>query len=113
MARECDKYEAFFTFARDDEFKKHIESCENCRQEHLRMIKISSLVKEVKSFYLKNSRKKLITKLVASMMFLIFCTGFVTFSVYDREYSLLTNFQESSVAQLGLPVDEYGLLTLR
>lgn len=113
MARECDKYEAFFVFAEEEEFKNHIESCESCQKEHQKMLKISSLVKEVKFSYLKNERKKAVAKLTATMFLLLFCTGFITVVFYDREYKNLAIAQESNVAQLGLPVDEYGLLALK
>ncbi len=113
MAQECDKYEAFFVFAEEEEFKNHIENCESCRKEHQKMLKISSLVKEVKSSYLNNEGKKAVAKLTAVMFLLLFCTGFVTVILYDREYRDLAIVQESNVAQLGLPVDEYGLLTLK
>ena len=53
MTEKCSKYEAYFTFASEEDFQKHLEECEDCRKEHEKMQKISSLVQEVKPYYKK------------------------------------------------------------
>lgn len=45
--QKCDKYEAFFVFNDEKAFYEHIENCPDCKAQHEKYLKVSSLVKEV------------------------------------------------------------------
>ena len=53
MKNKCNKFEALFTFSKEDELMKHIKECEDCRAEYEKMNKVSALIKEVKPHYKK------------------------------------------------------------
>lgn len=112
MGNKCNKYEAFFVFSKDEDFQEHLNSCPDCQEEHLKMLKISSLIKEVRPLYLGKERNSKIAKLVAVLLLMVFCTGFVTIQIYNEKYNNLVTAQESVVAKMGLPYDEYGLLSV-
>lgn len=112
MENKCDKYETLFIFSKDDYFNEHLSNCSECSDEHEKMLKVSSLVKEVKPLYLAKEKRIQAQKLVASFLLFICCVGFIGISINNERHSRLQNAQESVIAKMGLPVDEYGLLTV-
>lgn len=112
MENKCNKYESLFIFSKDRDFQEHLNECSDCREEQLKMLKISSLIKEVKPLYFKKERNSKIIKLAAAFLLMVFCTGFVTIQIYNEKYNNLVAAQESVVAKMGLPYDEYGLLSI-
>ncbi len=101
MKNKCSKYEALFTFAGDDEFKSHLETCKDCRAEHERMNKVSELLKEVKPAF---ARQKSQLKLKAACFLL---AALFTGAFFNANY---LSGQTISAEDLGFPVDEYGLI---
>ena len=37
MKEKCSKYEALFTFSSEDDLRKHLEECEDCRAEEAKL----------------------------------------------------------------------------
>ena len=120
--KTCNGYESAFTFMSEEDFKKHLEECEECRLEHEKMQRVSALIQEAKPYLLKESKKKkevVITGADDAKTFLkAACAAFVVF-VMGGCYSMfmMTGFYDEIVAQntpsieeMGLPVDEYGFL---
>ena len=89
MEEKCNKYETLFTFANDESFHEHINECDECQSEHLKMLKVSSLVKEVKPFYFKQEKRLNAAKLIATLLLMVFLSGFVTVQIYNEKYKLL------------------------
>ncbi len=46
MKEKCTKFEALFTFSNDEELKKHIEECEECKKEMETLNKCSCTVRK-------------------------------------------------------------------
>lgn len=107
----CDKFEKLFTQKDETELLKHIETCDECRQEYEKFQAIGNLVKEAKPLFEKEKakskslRRKIALSMVAGMSF--FClTGFVLMS-------WLPNYNyDKAVSSDIYPVDEYGLVEL-
>ena len=59
MSDKCKKYETLFTFGTNEEFAKHLEICEDCQEEHKKMQKTESLIKEVKPYYQNAPKSKI------------------------------------------------------
>ena len=43
MDKKCSKYEGLFVFSDEDTLKKHLQECEECRQEQQQMDRVSEL----------------------------------------------------------------------
>ena len=76
MKEKCSKYEALFTFLDENEFKKHLEECEDCREQQAKMDKVSALIQEVKPVYLEK-RKSFAKLKIACAAFAILLSGTV------------------------------------
>ena len=48
---KCTKYEGLFIFSDEETLQQHVEKCEECKKEHEKMQKVSSLLSEVKLYY--------------------------------------------------------------
>ena len=108
----CNKYESLFVFSDENALKKHIEECDECRLEHEKMQKVSSLLDEVKMYY-HAKRKNTINRLRIACVF-----AFILVSVSSAGLVAINeDFTETlmygdtlSAEDLGFPVDSYGLL---
>lgn len=120
MNNKCEKYESLFLFADEETLQKHIAQCEDCAREHEKMQKVSALVKEAKPEYEKRERFFSSLK-IACVLFLFVSTGAVLQSfnpiinqvpqsAITSSYSI--NDDESIIASMGLPTDDYGLLRM-
>jgi len=112
--KKCDKYEAYFLFRSEDEFDKHLGECEDCRSEHAKMQKVASLVKEVKPVYRKRMNQKFMAKAACISALMMFTFSFAAFNyVYNTsDYKCISCAEDSVIDDLGLPVDQYGLLDI-
>lgn len=111
MKNKCTKYEAFFTFSSEDDFNKHLEECEDCKSEHEKLKKISSLIQEVKPYYRKKRKDKKILK--AACTFLIFAflgAGAGIIGLNSDISDTLKYGTTLSAEDFGFPVDSYGLI---
>lgn len=111
MENKCNKYEGLFVFSDEETLKKHILECEDCRQEHEKMEKVSQLLDEVKFHYrLKNKRVRKL-KAVCIAACLIFFSSTLGFVTNDDDFMDALMYGETlSAEDLGFPVDSYGLL---
>lgn len=114
---KCNKYEAFFVFNDEKAFYEHIENCPDCKAEHEKYLKVSELVKEVGSEYLKRQekhRKKTIMLKQAACFLILLAglSGFAGYKVYDYNSFQISSADESYIYAMGLPTDEYGFLEL-
>ena len=113
---KCSNYEGLFIFQEEEKLKEHLETCENCREEHEKQMKISSLVKEAAPYYLERERRRKMMrsarKLACCLIAFAGLSAFTSIKMYDNyKYQYQTDSsQESSVSEMGLPVDEYGFL---
>lgn len=124
--KKCKKYQKLYIFASEEELNEHINICPDCKKEHEDMQKISSMVKEVKPFIKyteKNPNRKInIYKHAAVFLGLIALISIVGINLNIVNVSNkpidtnLTNLdvdlENSVIAQMGLPVDDYGLLRI-
>lgn len=113
MKDKCTKYEALFTFRDEEELNEHIQECEDCRLEHEKMQKVSSLLQEVKPYF-KERRKNLTKIKVACALFMLMFSG-TTLGVinFNTDVSDTLKYGTTlSSEDLGLPVDSYGLIAV-
>ena len=113
MKDKCTKYEALFTFRDEEELNEHIQECEDCRLEHEKMQKVSSLLQEVKPYF-KERRKNLAKIKVACALFMLMFSG-TTLGViiFNTDISDTLKYGSAlSSEDLGLPVDSYGLIAV-
>jgi len=109
---KCSKYESLFVFSNEEELKKHLEECEECRQEAETQEKVSSLLDEVKMYYhAKNRQKRTRVRAVCASVFLCFSLmSLGIFATNDDIMDTLKYGDTLSAEDLGFPVDSYGLL---
>ncbi len=110
---KCNGYEAMFTFLSDEDFLEHLKVCEDCAKEHARMQQVSALIKEAKP-YIKQKRKSVRILVMAATFFTaVFATLSVPLCMVGVDvYDNYVTAQSMDVEEMGLPVDEYGLLYL-
>jgi len=112
----CDKYEAYFVFQDEKKFLEHLQSCDDCKKEHEKYMKVSELVKEVAPVYLSKRQKAKIStikRLACCFIAFIGLTAFTGYKMYD-DYMLQSYSQDydSCIGAMGLPTDDYGFLDL-
>lgn len=114
MENKCNKFEELFVSDDTEALIKHIESCPDCKKEYENMQKVSGLIKEVSFAY---KRRKMTKKNVLSMaaaFFMVFLAFFAiqlsTPKSFVNETIASISEEEFTYEQMGLPVDEYGLI---
>ncbi len=114
MENKCNKFEELFIKANNAELLAHIEGCESCRAEYEKMLKVSNLISEVKPLY---RRKRRVQKNVFAMAasFLMIFLAFFAIQIYTpnsivNETIASISGSDYTYEQMGLPVDEYGLI---
>lgn len=111
MTKKCSKYEAYFTFASEEDFQKHLEECEDCRKEHEKMQKISSLVQEVTPYYKNKRQSSKVFKIACSLFLFVFLGTGIGIMNFNTDISDTLRYGTTlSAEDLGLPVDSYGLI---
>lgn len=112
--KKCNGYESMFVFLNEEDFQKHLQTCEECQKEHERMQKISNLVKEAKPCFKEKKQKKTMLKAICAVFTV------ATLSLSYPIYTIGTDMYEKAAEQseensltaeeIGLPVDEYGFV---
>ncbi len=112
MDKKCSKYEGLFVFSDEDTLKKHLQECEECRQEQQQMDRVSELIDEVKLYYrAKDKKKRPKFRIACAMFLLIFSSLTAGVVVNDEDMMDTLRYGETlSAEDLGFPVDSYGLL---
>lgn len=118
MKDTCTKYESLFIFGNEQDLQAHIQLCPDCREEHEKMQKVASIVKEVKPLYRKNPLNNKIKLKIAACFIIMACSFWAydnytnkTIAQLNYESELLIKSGHSLIEDQGLPTDEYGLLT--
>lgn len=111
MDNKCTKYEGLFTFSDEETLKKHLETCENCRNEQKIMDKVSNLLQEVKPYYINKRKNTAKLKIACAMLTIILGTAVMGVVNFNTDISDIIKYGNTlSAEDLGLPVDAYGLL---
>ena len=113
MNEKCTKYEALFTFRDENELMEHIQTCEDCRLEHQKMMRVSELIQEAKPYF-KEQRRNFAKVKVACALFMLMVCG-TTLGVVNLNTDVSDTLKYGttlSAEDLGLPVDSYGLISL-
>ncbi|MGN0031530.1 MAG: hypothetical protein ACI37Q_06215 [Candidatus Gastranaerophilaceae bacterium] len=113
MNEKCTKYEALFTFRSEEELMEHVQTCEDCRLEHQKMMRVSELIQEAKPYF-KEKRKNLAKVKVACALFMLMMCG-TTLGVINLNTDVSDTLKYGTTLNaedLGLPVDSYGLISL-
>ena len=111
--KNCNGYESMFIFLSEEDFKKHLKECESCRLEHEKMNKVSELIQEAKPYLLTQQRqqqKKTNILKTACTVFALFIAGSFLPVLMHSEVGERLAMSSPSIEEMGLPVDEYGLL---
>lgn len=108
--KKCSGYESKFTFLNDDDFKKHLEECEECRLEHLRMQRVTELIQEAKPYFNRNKSRKTFVKAACAAFVVFVMSGCYSMFTMSGFYDNMVASNQPSIEEMGLPVDEYGLL---
>lgn len=113
--KKCNKYEACFIFQDEAGFNAHINECEECRKEHEKYLKVSNLIKEAASDYLKKAeseKRNNIKKLACCFIAFIGLVSFYSFKSYENNIYQADFSDDSYISSMGLPIDDYGFLEL-
>lgn len=111
MTDKCKKYEAIFVFQDEESLEKHMETCEDCRNEHALMQKVSDLLQEAKPLYFERKTNYNVLKTACAIFLLLICG--TTFGMYSQNPFIIDEIvygEPTSLEELGFPVDSYGLL---
>jgi len=116
MSEKCNKYESLFVFGTDEQLEEHLKICPECREQHEKMNKTASVVKEVSTYY-ENYKKPvsyhILLRSAAGLIIIALTYFMVNYSILENNvngYNLSNNESESVIAEMGLPTDDYGLL---
>ncbi len=113
MKEKCTKYEALFTFRSEDELMRHISECEDCRLEHEKMQKVSSLIEEVKPYYRAKRKNLAKIKIACALLMVMFSGTTLGLINFNPDISDTLKYGTTlSSEDLGLPVDSYGLISV-
>jgi hypothetical protein len=111
MKDKCTKYEGLFTFSDEETLKQHVENCEDRKKEQALMNRVSELIKEVKPYYISKRKDTAKKKLACAMFAVLICTTTIGVVNFNTDISDIIKYGNTlSAEDLGLPVDEYGLL---
>ena len=108
--KKCNGYESMYTFLSEDDFLKHLENCEECKAEHERMQKVSSLIQEAKPYIIEKRNRSKVLKAACAIFIIFFST--LSIPLYTVGTHMYEDVMASSMTaeEMGLPVDEYGFL---
>ena len=112
MDKKCDKYESLFTFGTEEEFQRHLAQCEDCRQEHERMQRVSELIQEAIPEFVKVRKDRFKNMKIACVFFMILVAG-LSIETADQQFGIVDQImygERLTPEKLGFPTDSYGLL---
>lgn len=119
MKEKCTKFESLYLFRDENELQEHLKECPDCQKEQEKMDKISELLEEVKPYYAKKRRDSFSRMKVACILCLGLFAG-MTIGYFSGDNYITTanyNYSDSSTSQsstneYGMPIDNYGLISL-
>ena len=120
MKEKCTKFESLFLFRDEKELQEHLKECPDCRLEQEKMDKVSELIQEVKPYYAQKRRDSFSRLKIACVLCLGLFTGmsigyfskdnYITTANYS--YSESSTTQSATINEYGMPIDNYGLISL-
>lgn len=112
MKEKCTKFEGMFIFSNDEDFKNHLQECEECRKKQEELNQISALIKKAKPFYFEQKTKKNRQLRVALGLLLFISIGsvFEILNYMDTPNETASYTETLSAEDFGFPVDSYGLI---
>lgn len=114
MENNCNKYEAHFIFKSDEDFLNHVANCPDCQVEHEKMQKVSSLISEVRPYFLAEKQRK--NKIKQTLKAACFTFALMLFAigapVLNYQYDIVNSivYHNLNAQEMGFPTDEYGLI---
>lgn len=112
--KKCNGYESMYTFLSEEDFLKHLETCEECQQEHAMMQRVSELIQEAKPYIKQNKKRATLLKTACALFVVVFASlSLPIFTLGTHVYQdVIANNQLNSMTaeEMGLPVDEYGFI---
>lgn len=114
MNEKCNKYETFFTFASENDYKQHILECKDCQEQLNKEKKLSFLIKDSADTYktlIKRKRKQSLVKAACALLLFVSVGTFAGFEYTEHakyQKFMSSTGETSSIYMDGLPVDEYG-----
>lgn len=113
MSNECSKYRELFVFQDEQNFLEHIKHCESCKSEHAEQLAVSMLLRQSAVEIKKRNKRVRLSKIAASLAIIGISAFIITTSHFpSNPYNVISEKETSVIAQLGLPADDYGLLTV-
>lgn len=119
MKEKCTKYESIFTFRSEQELEEHIKNCPDCQAEQDKMDKVSDLLQEVRPYYIHKRKESFGRMKIACILGLGLFVGVLLghFAQYLMPTTAYNNSSSadttaSSFNEYGMPVDNYGLITV-
>ena len=117
MKDKCSKYESLFVFRSEEELNEHIRTCEDCRHEHEKMLRVSELIQEAKPYFVYKQKLSYTKMKVACIMCLGLFAGtligyFTQFNYYISANNYSSEYSTQTTNEYGMPVDNYGLITV-
>lgn len=111
MDKKCDKYESLFTFRTEDELTEHLKECDECRQMHEKMEKVSALIQEVKPYYRSKQRRWAKFKAACALFIIMASATTLGLINFNADISDTLKYGTTlSAEDYGFPVDSYGLI---
>lgn len=111
MDNKCTKYESLFIFSDSETLQKHVDECQDCKEEQEIQKKVSSLLDEVKFYYYSKTQRRKRLRAVCILTFLMFSMLSLGIATNNEDLTETLMYGSTlSAEELGFPVDSYGLL---
>ena len=111
MKDKCQKFEGLFVFSDEETFKKHIEECPDCAKEAMKMEKVSALLQEVRPYFVRQNKHFATLKVACAVSFILFAGTIVGITGFNQDLNDMIKYGTVlEASDLGLPVDDYGLI---
>ena len=111
MKDKCQKFEGLFVFSDEETLKKHIEECPDCAEEARKMEKVSELLQEVRPYFVKKRKHFAALKVACAISFILFAGTIIGVTSFNQDVNDMLKYGTVlEASDLGLPVDDYGLI---
>lgn len=109
---KCNKYESLFIFADQAKLEEHLAVCAECREQHEKMQQTAIIAKEVAPHYKHYGKYNVYSIMIkaAAGVFVVVLAYFAVSPCFNDHIAISSN--DSVISEMGLPTDDYGLLTV-
>lgn len=117
MKEKCTKFESLYIFKSEDELKEHVQNCPECQAEMQKMERVSELIQEAKPYFVYKQKLSYTKMKVACIMCFGLFAGtligyFTQFNYYISANNYSSEYSTQATNEYGIPVDNYGLITV-